>query len=213
MAVYGGPDIVTDGLICLLDAGNSKSYPGSGTAWNDLSGNNNNGTLVNEPTFSSSNSGSIILDGTNDYISIPYIIEPLSIDIWFYMNNRNNFPIIYAGSDTYNSTAWQWSIFNFSDNTYWSPSNSSTIITSSVPINSWINAVIIRKSSSSLIYINGSALSPFGSRITTTGNIYVGKSGSNYMNGRIGSIKLYNKELLPTEINQNYNATKGRLGL
>lgn len=46
MSVKGGPDIVTDGLVFNLDAANRKSYPGSGTTWYDLSGNNNNGTIT-----------------------------------------------------------------------------------------------------------------------------------------------------------------------
>ncbi len=59
----------TSGLTLYLDAGNSSSYPGSGTAWYDLSGNNNHGTLVNGPTYSSSDGGSIVFDGVNDYVS------------------------------------------------------------------------------------------------------------------------------------------------
>ena len=70
MSYSKGPRIVTDGLVLYLDAGNSKSYPGTGTVWNDLSGNNNNGTLVNGPTFSSANKGSIVFDGVNDGCNI-----------------------------------------------------------------------------------------------------------------------------------------------
>lgn len=69
MAVAYNPQIATNGLVLALDAGNPKSYPGSGTTWTDLSGRGNNGTLTNGPTYSSSNGGSLILDGTNDYIS------------------------------------------------------------------------------------------------------------------------------------------------
>lgn len=211
MTIYGGPDIVTDGLILHWDAANTKSYPGSGNTWFDLIG-NNNGTR-NGTTYLSDNKGIFSLNGTSDYIIVSSVIDATSIDVWFYMNNRNNFPIIYAGADTYNSTAWQWSIFNFASNTYWSPNNSSTVITSSVPTVAWINAVIVRKSSSSLIYINNVVLSPLGSKITTTGNLYIGKSGANYMNGKIASLKLYNKELSSLEVAQNYSAIKGRFGL
>ena len=42
---------VTSGLSLFLDTGNSTSYPGTGTAWSDLSGNGNNGTLVNSPAY------------------------------------------------------------------------------------------------------------------------------------------------------------------
>lgn len=59
MALLHSPRIITNGLVLCLDAGNSKSYPRSGTAWNDLSGIGNNGTLTNSPTFNSENLGNI----------------------------------------------------------------------------------------------------------------------------------------------------------
>ena len=69
MSTKYSPKIVTDGLVLCLDAANSKSYPGSGTSWNDLSRNNNTGTLTNGPTYTSSFGGSSVFDGTNDYVS------------------------------------------------------------------------------------------------------------------------------------------------
>lgn len=68
MGVSYSPKIVTDGLVLALDAANVKSYPGTGTAWTDLSNNGNNGTLVNGPTFDSDNLGSLVFDGTNSYV-------------------------------------------------------------------------------------------------------------------------------------------------
>ena len=70
MAVSAGPKIVKDGLVLCLDAGNSESYPGSGTTWTDLSGNGNNGTLTNGPTFNTGSLGSISFDGINDYCDV-----------------------------------------------------------------------------------------------------------------------------------------------
>jgi hypothetical protein len=67
MSFVHSPKIVTDGLVLSLDAGNVKSYPGSGTVWTDKSGFNNNGTLTNGPTFNSANGGSIVFDGVDDY--------------------------------------------------------------------------------------------------------------------------------------------------
>lgn len=64
--------IVTSGLVLCLDAANTKSYPKSGTVWSDLSGNGNDGTLVNGPTFNSANNGGIEQDGSDDYITVPY---------------------------------------------------------------------------------------------------------------------------------------------
>ena len=64
--------MIKDGLVLSLDAGDRNSYVSGSLIWNDLSGNGNSGTLVNGPTYSSSYNGSIVQDGSNDYISIPY---------------------------------------------------------------------------------------------------------------------------------------------
>ena len=80
-----GPDINENGLVLFLDAANRLSYPGSGTAWSDLSGNSNTGTLTNGPTFSAGNMGSILFDGTNDWINLPtagFGGTTFSIDFW-----------------------------------------------------------------------------------------------------------------------------------
>ena len=61
--------MIQDGLVLALDAGDKNSYPGSGTTWFDVSG-NNNGTLTNGPTFNSSNGGSIVFDGVDDFIQM-----------------------------------------------------------------------------------------------------------------------------------------------
>ena len=63
MGTARGPKLVTKGLVLALDAASPKSYPGSGTTWSDLTGNNLNATLFNGPTFSTDNFGTIVFDG------------------------------------------------------------------------------------------------------------------------------------------------------
>jgi hypothetical protein len=70
MAFNFSPKIVTDGLFVCLDAANTRSYISGSTTWNNLSRGENNGLLVNGPTFSSENGGSIVFDGANDYIQV-----------------------------------------------------------------------------------------------------------------------------------------------
>lgn len=70
MAVNYNPKIVTDGLVLYLDAGNTKSYPGTGTVWTDLSPSSKNATTVNSPTFSNSNGGIFTLNGLNQRIAL-----------------------------------------------------------------------------------------------------------------------------------------------
>ena len=66
--MYTGPHIVTDGLVQAIDAASARSYPGSGTAWNDLSGLGNNTTLENGPVYSSDKQGVFEMDGIDDYV-------------------------------------------------------------------------------------------------------------------------------------------------
>ena len=95
-----GPRIVTNGLVLCLDAGNNKSYPGSGTVWNDLSGNNFNGILTNGPTYSPSSGGGIVFDGVNDYISLGSVLNNsftgLSFSFFCYYSGYTTFPRIVA---------------------------------------------------------------------------------------------------------------------
>jgi hypothetical protein len=70
MGIAYNPRTITDGLVLCLDAANPKSYPGSGTIWTDLSGNGNNGTLVNGVGYNSGNLGSLVFDGVDDVINL-----------------------------------------------------------------------------------------------------------------------------------------------
>jgi hypothetical protein len=87
MAISRGPNLNRDGLVLYLDAANSKSYPGSGNTWKDLSGNDNNATLINGPTFDTQNSGNILFDGINDSFTIGETIDISN------SNNKGNYTI------------------------------------------------------------------------------------------------------------------------
>ena len=87
------PSHFTNGLVLNLNAANPRSYPPpyNGTTWTDLSGNGNNGTLTNGPTFNSGNGGSIVFDGVNDYVAMtnnsfnysPGSTGEVSVESWF----------------------------------------------------------------------------------------------------------------------------------
>ena len=101
MAVYAGLDIDKRNLIAYYDAGNKKSYPGSGATWFDLSGNGLNGTIQGNPTFSNDGGGSILFDGSGDYITLPansiFAIGTgaFTIHIWYKHNTRTGFSCIF----------------------------------------------------------------------------------------------------------------------
>lgn len=85
ISYYGG--IVRDGLILDLDAAKFDSYPKTGTRWSDIVWSTSGGTLINGPVFNSSNGGSIIFDGTDDYVTIPDSLSPTSaVTMIFWIN-------------------------------------------------------------------------------------------------------------------------------
>ena len=119
MAFFRGANVVTDGLVLALDAANTKSYPGSGTTWRDMSGNNITGSLTNGPTFNSANGGSIVFDGTNDSVIMAdnsaLNTQTPSVEVWIKTNatNQNGF---WFEKGTVNT---QYSLFQEGTNIVW----------------------------------------------------------------------------------------------
>ena len=79
MSLAHSPRIVTDGLVLALDAGNIKSYSGSGTTWNDIIGGNNATIIDSFSVYQSNDGGRIVFDGSTDYVTIPLYILILEI--------------------------------------------------------------------------------------------------------------------------------------
>ena len=111
MAFNYSPKIVTDGLVLYLDAANTKSYPSTGTTWTDISRSRFNGALTNGPTFNSSNGGSIVFDGTNDYATLGNILNDViagntpkyTFSVWIKFNalaNNINYVLFNKVGDT-----------------------------------------------------------------------------------------------------------------
>ena len=120
MAIYKNtPPIITNGLILNLDAANVKSYPGTGTTWSDLSGNNNTGTLTNN-TYSTLGGGNIAFNGSNSVVGLGDndlfsftsgggVDLPFSVSCWVrltaYGSGVSAFSMFVAKSQ-YNGAAW-----------------------------------------------------------------------------------------------------------
>ena len=224
MATNGGPNIIEDGLIFTVDAANKKSYPGSGTAWNDLSGNANTGTLTNGPAFDSENSGNVNFDGTNDYIILTSAITNsiYTVNFW-YKTGGNDGGYGYFTTDagspskgfamSEGGTAVELSYGNF----YYYNASSATKIPNNTLLttNTWYNIVAVFDTSSNTIkvYINGVLDVTQSISNIQTSVVHIGRwnSGNNhYINGNMASYKIYNRELSAAEVLQNYNATKNR---
>ena len=231
MATIGGANTVTDGLILMLDAANPLSYPGSGTTWNDLSNNNNNGTLTNGPVFNSGNGGSIVFDGSNDYVSVPDspildIAGDKTLSCWVYMGaNSTGCGITGKSNSTDRGMAlgYGWNGNGFMA-LAWNSSNNPFIVKDlDRDINKWNYLVAVQSGNIRYIYvydIQGLRSSNFSGGVNTwvnTQSLMIGNAnnGSNPApsNTRISGISVYNRALTQEETFQNFNAMKGRFGI
>jgi len=230
IAYYG--NIVTNGLVLDLDAAKRDSYPGSGTTWNDISGNRNNGTLTNGPTFDPANGGSIVFDGTNDIIPLNTSTSfgspsNLTIGIWV---KYTNFTVSNLGRTLFRASNLSenvgFSIYQATDSPYnrvkcyvnLAAGLNVLNSTSQLNTNQWYFVTITYNSSVLNLYINGllDASSPGSGGIvwpSLARTPQFGESFGSYFAGNIASTQVYNRALSATEILQNYNATKGRYGL
>jgi hypothetical protein len=158
--------VVQDGLVLNLDAGVSSSYPGSGTTWTDLSGNGNNGTLVNGVGFDSANGGSLDFEQTNTYADFGNILnfttENFTFNTFLYLtsntNTNNQNPIlVYKGQFQANGYYIQFggtspAIVSFVTNQ--SGASQVTESSSSLVVGAWNCLSIVRNGSSVRIYVN-----------------------------------------------------------
>lgn len=221
MAFYRGPQVVTDGLILALDAANTKSYPKSGTIWNDLAGNGTNITLVNGPTFSTENGGAIVFDGTDDYGKIPTLNtnSNFTISMFFKYTVSSASRVLslvagwqpLAGNNYLQIRVYQGAIQLINSNI----SNIGTFTNSSVLINAVYNLSIIRTGNTYDCYINGQYRSSLTSSIvfTTTDPGLATNGGSERYQGNIYNFYNYNRALTASEVFQNHNALKSRFNI
>jgi hypothetical protein len=221
ISYYG--NIVKDGLVLDLDAAKRDSYPGTGTAWNDISGFQNNGALTNGPTFNNGNGGSIVFDGGDDYTNItniPFGTNPFSINLWFKMDgfqSINNALISVNALGTTNN--WQLSFFNSNELRFFYKGSGTTdafSLSYTFISNVWTNVCITKDSNNDIrSYVNASqtATVNYAGNYNHTEIIRLGINRSNvaFYDGNISVVQLYsNKGLTSAEVLQNYNATKGR---
>jgi hypothetical protein len=228
MGILYNPNIVMDGLVLALDAGNPKSYPGSGTTWSDLSGNGNNGTNSNM-TYSSTNGGIFYFNDSSSVSIIPNSssLNPttgLTIESWVKFDGNSNDFIFEKGN-----VNTQYSLFSHSSDivfrTYHSgdasyhtqsPSKSSVGVVNG----QWHYIVGSWDGTMKRIYIDGvlqNSVSKSGNLVTQSTGAAVGRFGGTtagyYFGGYIPKVSVYNRGLSASEIQKNFQATRGRFGI
>jgi len=220
--MFVGPNIVTDGLILKLDAGSKKSYPGSGTTWSDLSGNGNDGTLTNGPSFGTDNGGVISFDGSNDRVECPNVNPTfLTLEFWFKWTNLNDAWLI-SNQTGYgnNNNGYLFRIDFPSYSCYFRAGYDIGYVqcTSSITLNEWYHFTSTVNTTATKMYRNGILVSTTsGATIDYTGvtGLTIGSDRAGVVRtaGDMSNIRVYNRALSAEEVLQNYNATKSRFGV
>jgi len=214
MAIFKNtPPIVTSGLVLSLDAANRRSYISGSTTWNDLSGNNNSGSLVSGSGYSNENGGAIVFDGVNDYVnlgdttSLRLGTSNFTINLWFLTTNNNSdaslivkrqsinpFNFISLGIGTFVNTGGGGSSVTSSKKIRFGirADNSNQYIantTNDIIDGQWKNITLIRNSGTVALYINSIIQSlDVIYNLGTSINSNISVSSYNWSVGAIGDI-------------------------
>ena len=231
MGAFGGPDVVTDGLDYLIDAGSARSYIGTGTTVNSLAGTTTS-TMYNGVGFQSGVAhGTWRFDGVNDYIKITDVLvsSPTSLTVggWFKRNGNNGSygTVLHQSTDNSIGASSYW--FGLTANTYkivgtigantgtaggWS--GGLTDVTADVDV--WYNVITTWDGSVVKTYVNGGLEKTYNlttySNLTTPTRVGASTDGGGYLvNGDIAHVFVAeNKHYSAAEVLQNYNAQKNR---
>ncbi len=221
MAIYAGPEISNSGLILHLDAANTKSYPGSGTSWTDLSGQGNNGTLVNGPTFSSSNLGRLTFDGTNDICTTSAVVEAATNS-----NLQTLSGWLVGDGALFGSNASSTGHFHLRASlsgttltyrvSYFGGAAGETDDTATVTPLAVNNIVLVKTAAEKYdVYFNASkVMNQVTKKASVSVNFHPGLyyTGS-YNGGTVTNYLIYNRALSAIEIANNFEAYRGRFGI
>lgn len=217
MSYINGPRISTEGLVCMLDAANKKSYSGTGANWFDLSGMSNTGSIA-APTFTSSFGGAFMFtSGSSDYVSTGLIpnLASGSVSIWFRLASLRDYNTLFDNSIGAND--WEcWVYVSGTARFRTNAANDDIMVSTTTTLSAGVvyNIVVTWSPNNGAIYLNG-VLNEFDTALGTrtapsSFSIGGGNAGNSKMHGEIFQVSVYNRSLSATEILNNYIATGGR---
>ena len=241
MTISYGSSIITDNLVMLLDAANPRSYPRSGSTWNDISGSANTGTLQSTPTYNAINGGYFIFNGTSNYVSTATLISSptnFSLGIWFQTSIAAGHKLIgFENTQTTSpSTAYDRHLYIGPDGllNFGIYNSGYFLATSSTAVNDgkWHYAVGAYNNTSGnmSLYIDSVLV---GTSKTNLPGVYTGywriasytlsegapgpagwpNGVDGYFNGNISVAQVYYLELTANQVSQNFEAYRGRYGI
>jgi hypothetical protein len=220
---YPTSSIVNQGLTVYYDFSNPNCYGGEGTTIYDLSGYNNNGTLINGTSYSTTNGGALVFDGVDDYVQFTSTYAG-TICFWGIMDNDIPGLAALVGVNATGDGALRWYGTNFKSFRGAVPP---PYIAGAADANDYqtgyLNQFMINGVSNLPLDGNGFYIIP--NNRTLDQNFYVGAIGNRNVStlshtfmgrtykGKIFKVMIYNRQLTNAELLQNYNATKAQYGL
>lgn len=228
MAYSLGPTIVKDGLILAYDAANPRSYVSGSDSWYNLVGNNISASFIAVPQFGSYNGGSLNFDGADDaaFATIGGRVEDFSeftLNAWIRLASSTTSGTHAAVGALLN--AFRLGVFNYK---LMFGVNSVVSVGVSVPdtptlqTGSWYMISGVFGQSTLTAYLNGEFAASTSSFISASrppsefSDLFIGfgfRANAWLFRGDIAQVQLYSRPLSPSEVLQNYKASKGRYGL
>ena len=218
-------ELVTDGLVLNLDAGDPRSYSGSGTTWTDLSGYNQTGAPQNGPTYNNANGGSFTfskaglkyIESTASAFNITGANAKFTLEAWAKNTTDGTYNTVLSIATRYAQIGFHANAtFMYGAN---GGSGNNLIFPGGHTVGNWYHLVMTFEGLGDNIakfYVNGSLLSSgnIGNNgNTTTTSIRIGAfatSGTEFLDGNVAIARVYNKALSAAEVAQNYDALKVR---
>ncbi len=224
MGLYHSPNVVVDGLVMALDPASAKSYAGTGSSFYDLSGNANNGAILNGAAYSTNLSGYFTFDGTNDYIDVAHstslnLTDNFTVSFWSKQKtNTAQVPLSKYQSGSrgwvfvYNNTA---NFMSFDGRNQTADGYKNATSSVAAPLGTWNHYTGVKSGVNMIIYQNGVATGSTtwssAGDMTSSSNLTIGSlNGTAYSACDVGQILYYNRVLTDDEIMQNYDATKNK---
>ena len=177
---------------------------------------NNNTLTATSLTYNSDNTFSF--NGSNNYVTLttanlPYGSVPRTIEAWGYRNTTtgNQWLLSYG-----TPAAGQSMFLGAIGSTYYFGGFTNDITASGAVANQWFHMAGVYDGTTGYLYINGvlaASSAKTWSTVQSTAQIGRQTNGAEYFNGNISSAKIYNRALTASEINQNFDALRGRYGL
>ena len=202
-------------LLLNYDFKNQATYSGTGTTVNNLSSTSYAGT-VSGATFNAA--GYFSFNGSST--SITTNIKPSgtrSYFVWIKYNSLTH-PSGYQLTGLQEINAYTYIGIENGGNFYYFAGTTGGAITYPLLANVWYQqGFVLNADGTRKLYVNGTEIANItsgGVGVTPTATFYVGNVNNNHwVNGNIGELQLYNRALTPTEISQNFNATRAKYGV